>query len=179
MPRSHRSRTASTASRGGSGPHRREPVRSGYANDLEADLSYVGRVFLPNRAMVPRDVHPEEQCGSGCGDPPTRWALPQPIGEKLLLGLVHYDSVRLATSLASINLPVMAIQSTYSDEQRVRRSMSEGQTTPYLNMLRANVPSARVEIIADTGHFPQIDDATQVNELLDKFLASLGAGVRA
>src|ERR1700760_4094411 len=38
MPRSHRSRTASTASRGGSGPHRWEPVRSGYANDLEADL---------------------------------------------------------------------------------------------------------------------------------------------
>jgi len=43
-------------------------------------------------------------------------------------------------------------------------------------MLRANVPSARVEVIADTGHFPQIDDATQVNELLDKFLGSLGTG---
>src|SRR5690242_18729415 len=84
-------------------------------------------------------------------------ALPQPIGEKLLLELVRSDSVRLATSRASVNLPVMAIQSTYSDGQRMRRSMSEGKSTPYLNMLRANVPSARVEIIADTGHFPQID----------------------
>jgi pimeloyl-ACP methyl ester carboxylesterase len=46
-------------------------------------------------------------------------------------------------------------------------------------MLRTNVPSARVEIIPDTGHFPQIDNAAQVNELLDKFLGSLGAGVRA
>jgi hypothetical protein len=44
--------------------------------------------------------------------------LPQPIGKKLLLDLVRYDSVRLATSLASVNLPVMAIQSTYSNEQR-------------------------------------------------------------
>ena len=90
-------------------------------------------------------------------------ALPQPIGEKLVLDLVRYDSVRLATSLASIKPPVMAIQ----------------QATAYLNMLRANVPSACVEIIADTGHFPQIDDATQINELLDKFLGSLRAGVRA
>jgi len=106
-------------------------------------------------------------------------ALPQPIGEKLLLDLVRYDSVRLATSLANINLPIMAIQSTYSNEQRQRRSMSEGQATPYLNMLHSNVPSARVEIIADTGHFPQIDDATQVNELLDEFIGSLGAGARA
>ena len=106
-------------------------------------------------------------------------ALPQPIGEKLLLDLVRYDAVRLATSLASVNLPVMAIQSTYTNEQRERRSMSEGQATPYLNMLHSNVPSARVEIIADTGHFPQIDDATQVNELLDEFIGSLGTGARA
>ena len=53
--------------------------------------------------------------------------------------------------------------------------MTEGHTTPYLDMLRANVPSARVEIIPDTGHFPQIDDATQVNELQDGFIGSLRA----
>ena len=100
--------------------------------------------------------------------------LPRPIGEKLLLDLVRYDSVRLATSLASLSLPVMAVQSTYSNEQRERQSMTKGKATPYLNMLRTNVPSARVEIIPDTGHFPQIDNATQVNGLLDDFVGSLG-----
>jgi pimeloyl-ACP methyl ester carboxylesterase len=100
--------------------------------------------------------------------------LPQPIGKKLLLDLVRYDSVRLATSLASVNLPVMAIQSTYSNEQRERRSVTSGQTTSYLDMLRINVPAVRVEIIPGIGHFPQIDSATQVNELLDDFVGSLG-----
>ena len=100
------------------------------------------------------------------------------MGEKLLLDLVRYDSIRLATSLASLSLPVMAVQSTYSNEQRERQSMTKGQTTPYLDMLRANVPSARVEIIPDTGHFPQIDNATQVNELLYAFVGSLGTAAR-
>jgi hypothetical protein len=51
----------------------------------------------------------------------------------------------------------MAVQSTYSNEQRERQSMTKGKATSYLNMLRTNVPSARVEIIPDTGHFPQIE----------------------
>jgi hypothetical protein len=53
--------------------------------------------------------------------------------------------------------------------------MSKGQTTPYLDMLRARVPSARIEIIEDTGHFPQIDEAAQTNALLDSFLATIPA----
>ena len=101
--------------------------------------------------------------------------LPRPIGEKMLLDLVRYDSLRLAPSLASLSLPVMAIQSTYSNEQRQRRSMTHGQTTPYLDFLRANVPAARVEIIPNTGHVPQIDDAAQVNDLLDNLIGSLRA----
>ena len=101
-------------------------------------------------------------------------ALPQPIGEKLLLDLVRYDSVRLVISLASLSLPVMAVQSTYSNEQRERQSMTKGKATPYLNMLRTKVPSARIEIIPNTGHFPQIDNTTQVNGLLDDFVGSLG-----
>jgi pimeloyl-ACP methyl ester carboxylesterase len=70
----------------------------------------------------------------------------------------------------------MALQATYSNEKRERRSMSEGQTTPYLDMLRANVPSVRIEIVADTGHFPQIDESARTNALIDSFLAALPAG---
>ena len=53
--------------------------------------------------------------------------------------------------------------------------MRKGQTTPYLDMLRARIPSARIEIIEDTGHFPQIDESGQTNALLDNFLVSLHA----
>jgi pimeloyl-ACP methyl ester carboxylesterase len=92
--------------------------------------------------------------------------LPREIGEKVLLDMVRYDTGRLTASLGSLRVPVMAIQTTYSNEKRERRSMSVGQTTPYLEMLRACVPSVRIEVIPNTGHFPQIDEADRVSALL-------------
>jgi pimeloyl-ACP methyl ester carboxylesterase len=102
--------------------------------------------------------------------------LPQAIGAKMLMDLQRYDVGRFAGSLASLRVPVLAIQTTYSNEKRERQTMRQGQTTPYLDMLRANVPLARVEIIADTGHFPQLDESVQTNALIDSFLERLAAG---
>jgi pimeloyl-ACP methyl ester carboxylesterase len=67
----------------------------------------------------------------------------------------------------------VALQTTYSNERRERQTMREGQSSRYLDMLRTRVPSARVEIIADTGHFPRLDTAERTNALIDDFLASL------
>ena len=101
--------------------------------------------------------------------------LPPLIGKKLLLDLLRYDVGRLTTSLADLRVPVMALQTTFSNEQRERRPMSKGQTTPYLDMLASRIPSVRTEVIENTGHFPQIDEFAQTNALLDSFLASLPA----
>jgi pimeloyl-ACP methyl ester carboxylesterase len=102
-------------------------------------------------------------------------SLPRAIGEKVLLDAVRYDTGRLAASMAALRVPAVAIQTTYSNEKRERRSMSKGQTTPYLDMLRTSIPSIRIEIIEDTGHFPQIDESAQTNALLDSFIATLPA----
>jgi pimeloyl-ACP methyl ester carboxylesterase len=101
--------------------------------------------------------------------------LPQPIGEKMMTDLQRYDVGRLTHSLASLRVPLMAIQATWSNEKRERRPLTHGQTTPYLDMLRATVPAARIEIIADTGHFPQLDENARTNELIDSFAATLHA----
>jgi pimeloyl-ACP methyl ester carboxylesterase len=99
--------------------------------------------------------------------------LPRQIGEKMLTDLQRYDAHRLTASLRSLTVPVMAIQTTFSNEKRERTSMKPGQTSPYLDMLRTAVPAVRTEIIEDTGHFPQLDEPSRTNALLDSFLASL------
>lgn len=99
--------------------------------------------------------------------------LPRAIGEKMMLDLLRYDVTRFSTSLTDLRVPLSAIQATYSNERRERRPLSKGQNTPFLDMLRSRIPSVRIEIIADTGHFPQIDEPAQVNALLDAFLAAL------
>jgi pimeloyl-ACP methyl ester carboxylesterase len=99
--------------------------------------------------------------------------LPRSIGERLMTDLLRYDVGRLTTTLTALRMPVMALQTTYSDERRERRSLRRDQNTPYLDMLRARVPSVRIEIIEDTGHFPQIDESARTNALLDSFIATL------
>jgi|SRR5271166_3165364 len=99
--------------------------------------------------------------------------LPREIGEKVLLDMVRYDTGRLATSFASLRVPMMAIQTTYSNERRERRSMRVGQTTPYLEMLRSSVPAIRIEIIPNIGHFPQINASAQTNASLEDFIGAL------
>jgi pimeloyl-ACP methyl ester carboxylesterase len=99
--------------------------------------------------------------------------LPRPIGEKMLTDMLRYDVGRLPRALADLRVPIMVLQTTFSNEKRERASLRDGQTTPYLDMVRANVPSARIEIIADTGHFPQLDESARTNALIEGFLQEL------
>jgi len=101
--------------------------------------------------------------------------LPREVGEKLMLDMQRYDAWRLTASSGCLRVPVMAIQTTYSNEKRERQSLRAGQSTPYLEMLRGAVPSARIEVIEDTGHFPQLEEPARTNVLLDSFLASVFA----
>lgn len=101
--------------------------------------------------------------------------LPLPIGKKVLTDLLRYDVHRFTASLASLHVPVMALQTTYSNEQRERTTMRQGQTSPFLDMLRASALSARIEIIEDTGHFPQLDESARTSALIDGFLGAVSS----
>ncbi len=102
--------------------------------------------------------------------------LPGPIGERVLTDMQRYDVTRLAASVAALRVPVMVLQTTYTNDRRERRPLVEGQTTPYLDMIRTSLPAARIEIIPDTGHFPQLDEPARTNALIGHFLAELSAG---
>ena len=101
--------------------------------------------------------------------------LPRAIGEKLLLDMQRYDVTRVDGSLAGLRVPVLALQATHSNEKRERRPLSAGQTTPYLDLIGARIASVRVEIIPDTGHFPQLDESARTNALIESFVATLPA----
>lgn len=100
--------------------------------------------------------------------------LSRAVGEKMLLDLVRYDNGRLASTYGGLRVPVMAVQTTTRDAAGRRSSLQPGQMTPYLEMLRGAQPDAQIEIIADTGHFPQLDEAGQTNAAIALFLRRLG-----
>ena len=65
-----------------------------------------------------------------------------------------------------MRVPLLVIQSTTISAERKRVPLKAGQTTPWLDLVRSRVPGARIEVIPDTGHFPQIEKPERVNELI-------------
>ena len=100
-------------------------------------------------------------------------ALPEPIGRKVLSDMARYDVRRLAGSLALLDVPVLAIQTTYTNERRERVSMTDGQRTPYLDLISAHAQRAQIQVIPGAGHFPQIERADETNAAMAGLLARL------
>ena len=100
-------------------------------------------------------------------------ALPEAVGRALLSSMIRHDQEALGAGLERLKQPLFVLQTTYVNEKRERAPMSAGQTTPYLDFIRAKVPAARIEVLPGIGHFPQIDAPAETNRLLASFLASI------
>ena len=99
--------------------------------------------------------------------------LSEDVGQALLLSLVRYDVERLVSVLQRTTKPLLVLQTTFVNEMRQRATLRPGQTTPYLDLIRATVPAARIEVLCDVGHFPQLDAPADTNHVLERFLAGL------
>ena len=92
--------------------------------------------------------------------------LPADVGAALWPRMARWDAQYLEEALAALRAPLMVIQSTTIDSSRRRAPLAAGQTTPWLDLVRARVPGARIEVIPNVGHFTQLDAAEEVNRLI-------------
>lgn len=92
--------------------------------------------------------------------------LPAGIGSALLPAMARWDAQHLDAALATVRVPLIVIQSTTVNAERKRVSLNTGETTPWLDLVRSLVPSARIEVVPGIGHFTQIEAADRVNELI-------------
>lgn len=95
--------------------------------------------------------------------------LPAPIGGALIARMVGWDARRSESALGSIRVPMMVIQSTTMNAERVRVPLAPGDTSPWLDLVRSRAPRARIEIVSGVGHFPQVEVPGRVNALLADF----------
>lgn len=95
------------------------------------------------------------------------------IGGTLFPRLVGWDARHMETALAAIKMPMMIVQSTTMSAERIRVSLSAGQSSPWLDLVKLRAPSARIEIIPGVGHFPQLETPEAVNALIAQFASGL------
>lgn len=89
------------------------------------------------------------------------------FGPELWPRMARWDVASMESALATVRGRILAIQSTTRNAQLQRAPMKPGDTSPWLDLLKSY--GARLEIIADTGHFTQLEAPQQVNRLIAAF----------
>jgi pimeloyl-ACP methyl ester carboxylesterase len=97
--------------------------------------------------------------------------MPPETGTALWASMVRWDATQLDAALDAVRVPLMAIQSTWITPERKRLPLEEGESSPWLELLRSH--GARAHIIPNTGHFTMIEAPERVNRLISGFAASV------
>ena len=99
--------------------------------------------------------------------------LPEAIGSALIPRFIRWDARALDAALAKVAVPMLVIQSTYLNPQRVRAPLEPGVSSPWLELMRQAVPTAQINIVSGAGHFVMIEQPHAVNQRLEAFIALL------
>ncbi len=91
----------------------------------------------------------------------------------LFADIGRYDAENMDRVVASLKVPMLAIQTTMTAPDGKRVSMDAGQSSAYLDFLRRAKPDVLVEVIPDTGHFPQLERPAETNAIIESFLRGL------
>jgi pimeloyl-ACP methyl ester carboxylesterase len=100
-------------------------------------------------------------------------ALPEAIGAALIPRFIAWDARSLEAALAQVAVPLLVIQSTYVNPERVRVPLAPGASSPWLELIRRSVPTAQIAVVGGAGHFVMVEQPQAVNRRLEAFVGRL------
>ena len=92
---------------------------------------------------------------------------------EFILSMIRWDAREAPRVVASVNIPVLVLQSSYLDGDFNRRSLKAGMTTPWTELVTRRVPDAELRIVSGVGHFAQIEAAEVVSQYIGEFAERL------
>ncbi len=92
--------------------------------------------------------------------------LPPPVGAELWARMVGWDARWMERALSAVKVPLLVIQSTQINAERLRVPLKAGESTSWLELVRQCAPAARIEIVTGVGHFTQLEAPDRVNRLI-------------
>lgn len=131
--------------------------QAGFAEAQGGDMSLA--------AILDRTVGPHADAATRQHVVSTMSSAPEAVMGAAVKALEEWDRERADAVFASLSasLPVLAIQSTYHDNFTPRRCFEhEGESSPYLDHLRAALPRLAVKILPRTGHFSMMERPDEV-----------------
>lgn len=98
-------------------------------------------------------------------------SIPESSGAPLFSALVGWDADTLEATMAALDIPVLALQSTTMDINRVRRPLTEGEVGPFQDLILKSVAGAESETVAGPGHFCMTEAPAAINARIARFIA--------
>lgn len=99
--------------------------------------------------------------------------MPRAVGEPLLLRALEWDATHIEEALSRIAVPLLVLQSTALNVERRRATLKEGETTPWLELVRKLVPGVQVHVLPGIGHFSMLEAPSQINRAIGQFVGCL------
>ena len=84
-----------------------------------------------------------------------------------------WEAHALSAAVAQLDVPLLAIQSTYHDDKTPRYSLSAGESSPYIDLLLNAKPEAEIVVLEGVGHFSMLEAPNQVNEQIERFASKI------
>ena len=84
-----------------------------------------------------------------------------------------WDAHALPAAVAQLDVPLLAIQSTYHDDETPRYSLGAGQSSPYIDLLLNAKPETEIVVLEGVGHFSMLEASDQVNEQIARFASKI------
>ncbi len=85
-----------------------------------------------------------------------------------------WDAFAMPKAVRTLEAPLLAIQSTYHDNDTPRYSLAAGQSSRYIDLLRApSKPDTEIVVLDGVGHFSMLEATEQVNQGIRDFVSRL------
>jgi pimeloyl-ACP methyl ester carboxylesterase len=101
--------------------------------------------------------------------------LPPNVGRRLLVDIVRWDAGEMDGALSRVSVPLLTIQTTTLNASRERVSLAAESESAWLDLVRRHQPGVEIATLVGAGHFPHVENAEEVAELLGDFLGRVSA----
>ena len=90
---------------------------------------------------------------------------------------ITYDHSRMDDVLLELGesgIPVLNLQATDVDDHNQRIPLTPGQESEWMRSLRKMVPQVEQDVVGESGHFVQVDQAAEVAGRIREFVEGIG-----
>lgn len=101
----------------------------------------------------------------------TAFKLDPTIGEALYLNIKLYDYYSIEKCLKLTKVPILVLQSSFYKNGQAQVDATEGEVhSEWLELIKATVPDAQIQILLDCGHWIMLQQSDVCNRSIERFI---------